>query len=259
VEGNTIFACNRGALNIYDYDDQFWWEGSCPGYLAYWKQVHHPNRYWVVRNNTLVVGPKSWGNWYDGSKPDKRPAILINNEMDGAKMADGSIIDYQGGPHFIVDNLVVSPWNTAIEFHELSSARETYAKGNYCVGANLVSFTSDVPVDKHLWLWAEAEAAAPEHYAGNRMIADDIKQWPTYPDAGEIPPSPNYAWDKWPGEWNLFSPYAAAAGKGVSYDLVIWTPHKAIRANKLAVSGPAFKMTAVDPDEAMPHYKPTDG
>ena len=232
VEGNTIFACNRGALNIYDYDDQFWWEGSNPQYFEWWKGFHHSNKFWVVRNNTLMVPQHSWCNWYDGSKPDNRPAILVNNEVDGCTMADGTVIDYKGGPHWICDNLIVSPWSNFIEFDELSSAGVTYVKGNYLIGASRINFKEDVPIDPHSFLIQEAEAQAPNNYSENLVIANDVKKWPEYPDASEIPPAPDYDWSKQPMEYDFYSPTAAKARKGAIFvGSFLWSLGGPIRAN----------------------------
>ena len=260
VQWNTFFACNRGCLNIYDYDDQFWWAGSNPAYLAWWKQFHHPNRFWAVRNNTMLVGPKSWCNWYDGSQPTNRPAILINNEVNGGVMADGTVIDYQGGPHWIYNNLLISLWKCAVEFDELSSAGVTHIFDNDCIGCDLICFKEDVPIDPHTFTLEQAQTQAPENYSGNKMIGDDVKQWPQFPDASEIPASPNYDWSQWPGTWDLYSKTAAKDKRGVPVEgPTIWTPSGPIRANAAAKKAQQGLMGAVDPDEAMPHYKPTDG
>jgi len=211
VSGNLFFAENRrSGVIVYDYWDQAYWSMEN---LEEWKQCHHPNANWTICYNTFAVGPHSWGNWWEGSKPDKRPAIHINNEVNGQ-------IDYPPGKIWIFNNILASPWAPMIQFDDLASACQTTIARNLmwtydATQVPMITANSDVPVEPHWLDIPSLEKYFPQLYWGNVVADPKFKIWPPeYPDASQIPPPPNYDWGQNPMKFNFYSPIGARRGFG---------------------------------------------
>lgn len=231
VKGNTMLLGNRGGINIYDYDDQLPYMPD-PGYLEAWRKVHHPNNNWIIRNNTILVGPGVWYDWQNASQVKDRPCILLNNELAGLVVtcSDGSEVDlnYEPTIHHIHSNVLVSPWPNIIEFHDPWSVAATWCWINNISTKHpslppLVTAAPDVfdpPVlaatfeQMHEFFgtkWDSNETSMP--------IAFD--EWPTFPPVELIPPinykyppEASYDWSKWPVSYDLYSHSSALEGCG---------------------------------------------
>lgn len=240
--GNTFLVNNGGPIRAYDYWDNWYWDPNDPDCVKKWKGCHHPNQSWFIRRNTGLVGPHSWGNWYNPSRPEGRPAILFNNEVDQAILPDGSVMDYPALNHVIAQNILVGTGANLIEFHELSSPWVTSVRENLLYALDgappMVTFHHDVPIDPKFFTIADLEKYVPQFYGENLLGVDpEFKKFPEYPESSEIPPPGSYAWKDHPlydgTGFDLFPTNPKAKQYGPPEEK-LWTPGKMIPANKQA-------------------------
>jgi hypothetical protein len=258
VEWCQYVFCNRGDVNLFDYNDNLPASGTASrGYLEAWRQVHHPNDEWEIRNCTFFVGPHEWYDWQNPSSVKNRPGILLNNELampyyQDYRDSDGVWfdLDYKPTAHWIHHNLFVSPWPNMIEFHDPWSLNVTHVTDNMFwtydenVPPLVTAATDAVPPGAPTAVSIkQMEEWWPNQYKNNITDVDPkIKLSPEGPHASEIPPMnkqypPNasFDWSKWemggmqpndvvypPAKWNLFSGPAAKRGIG-AFKKGIWT------------------------------------